>query len=230
MLDSFSEEIWTSSGPEVVAMMGFHYPTRMAVIRLTGGRLFVWSPVAITEALRSQIEALGRVAYIVAPNSLHDTFIADWQDIYPAALVFGPRDLREKRPDLRFYDDLNDEPPAHWAGEIDQVMVRGNRITNEVVFFHRSSQTALFTDLLQQFPQGWFRGWRAIVAKLDLMLEKAPTVPRKFRAAFSDRPAARASVRRILQWPTERVLMAHGTPVMQAGQTFLRQAFRWLRP
>lgn len=110
------------------------------------------------------------------------------------------------------------------------MIVRGSRITQEVVFFHRASGTAIFTDLIQQFPRGWFKGWRALVARLDLMTEAEPAVPRKFRIAFSDRPAARASLRRILQWPTTKVLMAHGAPVERDGQAFLARAFRWLSP
>ena len=47
--------------------------------------------------------------------------------------------------------------------------MRGNAITTEAVFFHRKSGVALFCDLLQHFPPGWFTGWRAVIAKLDGM-------------------------------------------------------------
>ena len=43
----------------------------------------------------------------------------------------------------------------------------------------------LFTDLLQQFPPDWFHGWRALIARLDLMTAPEPSTPRKFRAAFT---------------------------------------------
>ena len=108
------------------------------------------------------------------------------------------------------------------------MIVEGCLLTKEVVFFHAPSRTVIFTDLLQQFPEGWFSGWRATVAKLDLMVEKEPAVPRKFRLAFTNRKAARQSLSRILGWPAEKVLMAHGTPVTQDGGGFLVRAFRWL--
>ena len=38
MLQPFATGIWIADGPEVDAMLGFRYPTRMAVIRLTGGK------------------------------------------------------------------------------------------------------------------------------------------------------------------------------------------------
>ena len=106
--------------------------------------------------------------------------------------------------------------------------MRGNRITTEVVFFHRPSGAVLFTDLIQQFPPGWFRGWRALVARLDLMTQAEPAVPRKFRLAFNDRRAALAALARILDWPAEKVVMAHGAPVQQDGRAFIARAFGWL--
>lgn len=227
-LKPFGHEIWTADGSEVVAVMGFHYPTRMAVIRLPGNDLFVWSPVALTEGLRAEVDALGEVRYLVAPNSLHHLFIADWMRAYPDTRAHAAPRLREKRKDIAFDEDLGSAPIKEWCREIEHVVVEGNAITSEVVFFHRKSGTVIFTDLIQQLPAGWFSGWRALVAKWDLMVSPEPSVPRKFRAAFTNRQAARVSVERILAWPAEKVLMAHGTPVTEDGQAFLRRAFRWL--
>lgn len=227
MLKQFGHEIWIADGIQV-AIAGFHYPTRMAVIRLSDGHLFVWSPIRLTDALRAEVNALGEVRHIVAPNSLHHLFLPEWKRAYPEARMVAPPGLREKRKDIVFDADLGDAPSPDWAGEIDQVPVRGNLITTEVVFFHGKSGTVLFTDLIQQFPAGSFSGWRAVVAKLDLMTGPEPSVPRKFRIAFTDRRAARCSLERIFAWPAEKVLMAHGTPVEQDAQGFLRRAFGWL--
>ena len=228
MLKEFGPEIWTAEGPDVVAALGFHYPTRMAVIRLSNGDLFIWSATALTDALRAEVDSLGTVRHLVAPNSLHHVFIADWKRAYPDASVYAPPGLREKRKDLAFEGDLTNVPMASWAGEIDQVLMLGNVITTEVVFFHARSGTVLFTDLLQQLPAGWFSGWRALVAKWDLMVGPEPSVPRKFRLAFTDRRAARASLEKVLSWPAAKVLMAHGTPVREEGRAFIGRTFRWL--
>jgi hypothetical protein len=106
----------------------------------------------------------------------------------------------------------------------------GNVITTEIVFFHKRSGTVIFADLLQQIPVHLLFGWRKIVAKLDRMTGSEPAVPRKFRIAFINRKHARHALQRILDWPSEKVLMAHGEPVQQDAQTFLRRAFRWLGP
>lgn len=227
MLKQFAHEIWISDGPDVV-VAGFHYPTRMAVIRLSGGCLFIWSPIRITDALQAEVDALGQVQHIIAPNSLHHLFLPEWKRAYPGAKLHAPPGLREKRRDIVFDADLADAPSPDWIGEIDQVLMRGNLITTEVVFFHARSGAVLFTDLIQQFPAGAFSGWRAVVAKLDLMTGPEPSVPRKFRLAFINRRAARASLERILAWPAETVLMAHGTPVNKGARAFLRRAFGWL--
>ena len=197
-------------------------------MRLSTDDLLIWSPVALSGDLKAEIDALGEVRHLVAPNSLHHLFLAEWKAAYPQATLYAAPGLAARRPDLAFDAELSDAPPAAWAGEIDQVVVRGNAITAEVVFFHRPSRTAIFTDLIQHFPRGWFTGWRALVARLDLMTADEPQVPRKFRAAFTDRRAARASIQRMLDWPTQKVVMAHGPVIERDGQAFLARTFRWL--
>ncbi|GLR86782.1 DUF4336 domain-containing protein [Bradyrhizobium iriomotense] len=227
MLREFGRDIWIADGPNV-AVAGFDYPTRMAVIRLSGRNLLIWSPTKLTETLRETIEAFGEVRHIVAPNSLHHLFLPEWKRVYAGAKLYAPPGLRKRRPHISFDADLGDIPNSDWTGEIDQVLVRGNLITTEVVFFHASSGTVLFTDLLQQIPPHLLSGWRSAVAKLDLMIGPEPSVPRKFRIAFIDRRRARAALERVLAWPVERVLMAHGTPVETDASAFLRRAFGWL--
>lgn len=228
MVQQFGSQIWLADGPVVTAAAGFHYPTRMAIMRLGNGDLVAWSPVALTDALRAAVDALGPVRHLVPPSTLHDSFVAQWHSAYPDAAVYAPPALRDRRPDIVFTADLADAPPPAWGDEIDLVIMRGNRITTEVVFFHRPSGTAIFTDLLQQLPPGWFRGWRSLIARLDLMVGPEPSVPRKFRVAFTDRQAARTAIDRVLAWPVRQVLMAHGTPVTTDASAFLRRAFGWL--
>jgi hypothetical protein len=228
MLKEFGREIWISDGPSV-AVAGFQYPTRMAVIRLSNGSLFIWSPTELTARLQADVDGVGQVQHIVAPNSLHHLFLPAWKRAYPTAKLYAPPGLRRKRQDIVFDADLGNAPSPEWAGEIDQVVMRGNLITIEAVFFHVGSGTVLFTDLIQQLPANLISGWRSVVAKLDLMTEHEPSVPRKFRIAFLNRRAARDSLEHILAWPAERVLMAHGTPIESNARAYLGRAFAWLR-
>ena len=227
MLKEFGLDIWTADGPNIT-IVGFHYPTRMAIIRLSNGGLFIWSPILLTHSLQAEVDAVGQVQQIIAPNSLHHLFVPEWKRAYPAAKVFAAPGLRKKRDDIVFDADLGSAPSPDWVGEIDQALMHGNLITTEVVFFHAKSGTVLFTDLIQQLPTNLISGWRAIVARIDLMVGPEPSVPRKLRVAFANRRAARKSLQRVLAWPAQKVLMAHGTPVETDAQAYLRRAFGWL--
>ena len=225
----FGPELWLVDGPAVTGAAGFRFPTRMAVVRLPAeGGLWVWSPVALTEEVRRAVDALGPVRHLVAPNSLHHTFLGEWAARYPDARVHAAPGLTQEVAATAIHSTLADEPDPAWAGALDQVIVRGSRLTTEAVFYHRDSATVLVTDLVQQIPKGWYRGWRAVVARLDLMTASRPSVPRKFRMATRDRSTARADVARILEWPSDRLVMAHGAPIPSGGQKALRQAFEWL--
>ncbi|MGG7567256.1 DUF4336 domain-containing protein [Rhodovulum sp. DZ06] len=228
MLIPFGPDIWIAEGPAVEGAMGFSFPTRMAAIRLSGGGLLAWSPIPLTDALAGELAALGEVTQIIGPNHLHHLSLADWVEAFPAARLLGTEALVFKREDLAFDGVLGEAPDPAWARDIDQVLLRGNRVTDEAIFFHRPSGTVLFTDLVQQFGKDWFTGWRGVVAKLDYKTGPEPAVPRLYRIGFNDRKAARASLARVLDWPAERVLMAHGTPVEADAQGFLQRAFAFL--
>lgn len=227
VLSPFGPGLWLADGPEIRAAAGFHYPTRMAVIRLADGGLLLWSPVRLTPALLEALEPLGPVRHLIAPNRLHHMALADWVHFCPGVRLHAAPGLRAKRDDLHFSSDLGDHSHPDWSGQIDQVIFP-NAIADEVVFFHRDSATVLFTDLLQQMPKGWYRGWRRLVAWLDLMTGSEPQVPRKFRMATRDKPAARAALASIKAWQPTQVVMAHGTPVTKNTDAFLTRAFSWL--
>ncbi len=227
VLEPFGEEIWIASGAEVMSA-GFRYPTRTVVIRLADGALFVWSPVRLSDELRAEVDALGEVHFLVTPTAMHHLSLAQWRQAYPRAVLYAAPRSRQRALEIVFDNDLRDEPEPGWAGQIDQVIMHGNAIAEEVVFFHRQSGTVLFADLLQNFPRGWFSGWRAVIAQMDGMIADEPRTPQKFRVAFTNRMAARESLAKVLAWPAQQVVMAHGTPVRADGQAFLTRAFSWL--
>lgn len=227
MLRLFGPGIWTAEGP-VVPFFGFSYPTRMAVIKLSSGGLFVWSPVTLSPALKVEIDALGPVSCLIAPNLLHHLFLAEWKAAYPEARLFAPPGLRRRRKDLKFDAELGDSPDPLWVTDIDQVLMLGSFAMTEVVFFHRLSGAAIFADLIQNFPRDWFKGWRAFVANIGGIVAPNPSAPRDWRASFIKRHAARAALERILAWPIERVLIAHGDLPSGGDGDFVRRAFAWL--
>src|SRR5688500_9025144 len=97
----------------------------MTVIRLAGSRLFVHSPVAAQAELMREVQSLGTVAYVVAPNRLHHLFAGDWQQACPGASLYVAPGLEQKRPDLAIAGRLGDQPEGGWADSIDQALVSG---------------------------------------------------------------------------------------------------------
>lgn len=225
MLDPFGPDIWIAEGAEPVASFGFRYPVRMVVVRLPDGGLWLWSPIPAAPDLVAAVRALGEVRHLVAPNRLHHLFLADWARAFPAARLHAAPGLRAHRPDLGFDADLGEGPDPDWAGQIDQVVMAGNRIAEEVVFFHRASGTVIVADLLQHVPPGWFTGWRALVARADRMTRPEPQVPWKFRLAFTRRGPAREALARLRGWPVEALVIAHGPPLRRDAAGVLARAF-----
>ncbi|SEK56187.1 protein of unknown function [Roseivivax marinus] len=224
-LAAFGPDLFLSEGPVVRGAGGFRFPTRMAVARMPDCGLWVWSPVALTPELRAAVDALGPVRHVVAPNGLHHLFVGEWASAYPEARVYAAPDVAGKHPDLGPVRPLSDDVPGAWRAVFDMALVRGNRLTTEAVFLHRPSRTVLVCDLMQNIPRDFYRGWRKVIARLDRMTEPEPAMPAKFRVGFVDRAAARPAAARILSWPAERLVVAHGTPVDRDPAPLLERAF-----
>jgi hypothetical protein len=227
-LECFGPEIWCIDGP-VVSFFGFAYPTRAALIRLKDGSLFVWSPVALTETLRTAVDALGAVRYLVSPNKLHHLRLSEWKRAYPAARLYASPGLPARRRDLQFDGVLGETPEPGWAGEIDHVLMPGSFALTEIVFLHKASRTAIFCDLLQNFPRGWFTGWRGWLARLDGIVQPQHGAPREWRATFRHRDGIRRAVQRVVDFAPDKVIVAHGDLVRENGTAFVEDGFGWLQ-
>ncbi len=223
------EELWLADGPPV-SFYGFPYPTRMAVVRLRDGSLWVWSPIELDEALRHAVQAIGPVRFLISPNKLHHLHLGAWAQAFPDARLYASPGLARRRPDLHFHAELGDAPDPAWAADLDQVIFRGSFWLEEVVFFHRASRTALVCDLIQKNDPAGYRGWRRFLMRLDGLLGPEGSTPREWRASFWDRPAARAALRKALAWDTERLVIAHGSCALTGGGEALRSSLAWLRP
>ena len=162
-LELIDDTIWVAEG-ETVNFYGFPYPTRSVVIRLPSNTLWIWSPIALTQALRDEIEALGNVVYLVSPNKLHHLYLKDWKAAFPRASLWGPRSTIAKRRDLAFQRALDDEPPPEWAAAIDQAWFRGSPFLDEIEFFHKPSATAIIADMSQNFIDSLFARALGLVA------------------------------------------------------------------
>lgn len=231
MLEPLGTELWVAEGG-IVSFFGFDYPTRMAVVRLADGGLWLWSPVEPTPALVAAVRALGPVRHLVSPNKLHYLFLAAWQKAFPDARMWGTASTIAKCRDLAFSGTLDGTPPPEWAGQIDQLHFTNSRFLDELIFLHRRSRTAIIADLSQSFSEAflaqhwpwWLRG----IARLVGMTEGRGYAPIELRLSFRRRTAARAKIRALIDAHPEHVVVAHGEIARSGGEAYLRRAFSWL--
>ncbi|THD38212.1 MAG: DUF4336 domain-containing protein [Sphingomonas sp.] len=231
MLQPLGQDLWFADGG-IVSFKGFDYPTRMVVVRLAGGALWLWSPIEKTAAIEQKIRALGPVGYIVSPNRLHYLFLAEWQAAFPEAQLSGTASTIARCKSLRFSEALADAAPAAWAGQIDQFYFPNSLFMDELIFFHRASRTAIIADLSQTFSQAFLRDhwpwWMRWVARWLKMVEGRRYPPIDYRISFRDHASAQPKVRALPGEHPAHVVVAHGEVVRSQGEAFLRNALSWL--
>lgn len=219
-LIAIAPDIWYAKHHFKVGLM--HASSHMTVVRLTGGHLWVHSPIPLSETLRRELEALGNVRFIIAPNKVHHLFVGDCSAAFPNAMVFGAPGLTEKRPDLVQMHELSITPVAQWHDELDQILFEGVPLANETVWFHRATRTLIVTDLVQLI-QGDLHWTANLYARLTNVHQEL-SVSRMVRACVKDKAAARRSALRILEWPTDRIVLGHNTIIDVDAHERLRQA------
>ncbi|RMA63038.1 uncharacterized protein DUF4336 [Acidovorax sp. 100] len=189
---------------------GLPITTRMTVVRLPGRKLFIHSPIPMPpgSALLRQLQSLGSVAFVVAPNKMHHLFLAPCAAAFPGAVVYGPQGLAQKRPDLAA--TLHALPAGdlpEWLPELEHFAFEGIPAGNESVWFHRPSATLIVTDLLQRMAGDL--PWLTQAYATLTGVRRQMAVPLTVRALVRDRTAAARSAAHVLRWPFTRVVTAH---------------------
>ena len=232
-LKPVADNVWIVDGPEIE--FGFFglklpFPTRMTIIRLTDGRLFIHSPTPLTAELNSAVVALGPIAWLVAPNRIHYWWIPDWKAAFPGAEIHvAPKVLKQAGERLAACDGVLGETAPPWRSEIDQVAVAGGFMT-EFVFLHRASATAVVTDLIENFePDRITCWWLRLLVRAAGIADPDGKTPPDLRQTFRrNRDAVKAAVKKILAFAPERVILAHGRWYAENGTAEVARAFRWI--
>jgi hypothetical protein len=220
-LVSMVTDLWTIRHPFSVG--GFQIGTKTTVVR-SDGELMLISPGPLEDDLCKQIESLGEVTKLLAPNAMHHLFLAQAVNRWPKAQVHLARGLKEKRPDLEHTKPI----PGDLTGwRLEQQFVEGMPKLNETAFFHKPSQTLVLTDLAFNFP-----GHPHWLSRLLLRLNGAygnfgPT--RILKSVFLQDPSkAKLSLREIEKWPFEQIVVAHGGNLTHQAKETFRSSYAWL--
>ncbi len=218
------ERLWVAE--HALKIAGIDFGRRMTVVLLSSGELWLHSVAHLTPKLREELDAIGPVRFVVSPNRFHHRYMEHYRAAYPEAELHASPGLPERREDLSFSGALGDEPDPRWVTDLNQTAFHGNRISTEIVFFHRASRTLILTDLCFNLPPS--RPFFTRLAARALGVYNRLAVSLTMRRGMSDHDAARASLERIFEWDFDRVIVGHGDIVETDGREKLERAFAWM--
>ena len=199
--------------------------TRMTVVRLQDGSLWVHSPILPTSDIVDQLHRLGHVRYVVAPNKSHHLFFLDFVAAFPAAAGFVAEGIELKRPDLARFPWI--PRPAPWESELEGFFIEGLPIINETAWFHRDTGSLILTDLLFCFSSS-NSGLTALISKL-LGVHGRLGMSRTMKFVTKNKLALAKTVKPLTSLPMKRVIVAHDQIVDEEPAEKVAKAFAWLR-
>lgn len=205
----------------------FPFTTRMTVVRLSNGDLFLHSPIKFDERLAEELERLGRVRHLVSPNQFHYAHIGEWAKAFPDAISWASPRVRQRararRLDIDFSRDLDASAPEEWRREIDQVLFPGGYF-KEFIFFHKASRTLILTDTIINIELDKIsEPWRT-AAKLTGMYHPYGQVFFGMRLPLLlQRRKAKTAIGQIHAWQPERIVLSHGRCFDGDAQNVIRR-------
>jgi hypothetical protein len=199
---------------------------RMTVVRLASGGLWVHSPTPLSQDLKSQIDDLGPVTDLVAPNNGHNLYYQEWILAYPHATRHVAKGIPGKLPQLTNYHTLNNDDGSSWPEDFEMEVMEGVPFFDECAFLHKPSASLILTDFVQNHRGREYSGFGWVMNKLvmepigfkDICL--AP--PLRFGFMIKDRPALNRFVSKVLAWDFDRIIVTHGDILEEAPGQLLQ--------
>ncbi len=121
--------------------------------------LLLYSPLPIDNAIRKELDKLGDVSVVIAPNNEHVDFVASAAAAYPNATILGPTGCKARWPNLpfdsdTFADDGKTPHPAlaSFSEVVTAMFVPSAPFFNETVLIHKVSRTFIVCDLWWNWP------------------------------------------------------------------------------
>ena len=231
MLRQIDGSLWVAEQP--LKFLGLEVGTRMTVVRLSNKSLVLISPIKIDSETRQQLDTLGTVKYLIAPNLFHYLYLPRCQQMYPRAETISPPGLANKKPELSvnkvFTEDL-----IEFKSELEYTLLAGFQVfvppkiavVNEVVFYHLASKTLIITDSAFNFDNTFPFVTQLATRVLGSYQVLKPSWLEKI--AVKDKQQLRQSIDKILAWDFQRVIMAHGQIVDFEAKQQLTKGYQWL--
>jgi len=229
-LQAFADNIWLADGPNV-RDMGILFTTRMAIVKLSDGLIWISSPVPVSFSELRSISELGEVRYLIAATPRHVWRLSAWHSLFPDAKLWTSRPtlFTLKKGFLPISGYLGDTLVDAWSADFDQLEFKGNPFLSEVLFFHRSTHTVFLDDLIMRIPVMKGKTLTNLISKLGGAQFPEGGMPLDMKMAFLNRSLARQSLERLLSWDFDRLIIAHGECIESGAKEYIKKAFRWLQ-
>jgi Domain of unknown function (DUF4336) len=226
---AFAPNVWIVDGPRV-RDMGVRFPTRMTIVQLADGSLWVDSPVPVPFETLTRITELGPVRYLVAATPRHVWRLDAWHTLFPEAQLWAsrPTPFTLQKGHQPLTGILGDTPNPAWADDLDQLAFKGSPLIEEVLFLHRASRTLILDDLIQVHPSVKGKPLRNALFRLEGVSAPQGGVGREIRLTFTRRDLALRSLAQLLLWDFDKLIIAHGGCIEKGAKPFVEHAFRWL--
>jgi len=207
-------------------LLGAQIGRNVSIFRLSSGCLVIHSTAPFTEVDKIEIEKSGEVIAIVDVTNFHDTFAESGISAFPYVPYFTPSGFPRKE---KLKAKTIEEGRKIWGDELIFIPLEGVPRLNEWSCYHPASKTLVLADLIfncepSDFKEKLFfafagiRGW--------------PGNCRLFRLCIRDRGKLENSIRTVLSFEFERVIVAHGKPIEEDAKAVLRlalkRAFPWM--
>ncbi len=227
-MQSFGPNIWTMDGDDVRMYGVLPFTTRMTIVQLELGGVWLHSPVQPTPERRRAVEQLDQVEHLVAPNKIHSLGIKPWKALYPSAKVWASPAFNDRHPDIAVDAVLTNDVKPPWSGEVDHCVVDGHAVLDEVEFLHKPSRTLIITDFIQKHEvssASWM--WRGIKHMAGILGEDGG-VALDIKFSVRDKTAMRRSIDTILGWEFDNLILTHGHCLQGGAKEDVSRAFDWI--
>jgi len=217
---------------------------RGTLTRLQSGGLLIFSPVALTSEVRSEVQAMGgNVSYIVAPDMEHHLYIGAWKKEFPAARVIAPQGLREKRAKQGNEDVAVDyaytkegvQLPADLTQTFDVEYWDGH-VNKEIAFFHKPERTLIAADVMfnmpatEQYSKTSENASSGFFTKLFVHFSTIEGKDQQrliWHGMAKDKVSFAESAKRVAGWDFDRIIPCHGDVIEHGGNDVFRRLFAW---
>lgn len=217
--------IWI--GERTLWFSGVRLRSRMTVVRLADGKLWIHSAGEPTPELCAELDRLGQVSWVVVPNRYHHLHAAAMKARYPDAQIIGPASATARNKRVALDVAIDDARLASLVPELAPVALRGVPFLDETLFFHPTTRTLIAADLMMCGcpTDHWTWRWASRICGQYQRYKTPPDVRWHTRGG----PSVRQSLDEIAKLSVARILVAHSDPIEDRPIEQLEEAWRFVR-